>query len=167
MKQTQNKTQRDKERGSRIRANKKRNRNVENRIKKRRAIKEDKSDQVIQEQIMYEIKRLQKYGNDIGAEERLENILQDRITPSTTEPFFRKRPKLGLFGATTRIDTKLVSSTSFQAFTGEGFMYDSGKRNFEFLLLDWKPSLEAMVPILKIHEFNALDIKVSDNIFSF
>ena len=108
------------------------------------------------DQIFFEIKKLEESRHK-ESEIRLKNLYKKNLPLSY---YARSRLKLGSKMRAKYIRTKLSFPTAFGAFTGEGYVHTSGKRNFEFLLLDWNPRLGAMIPILRIHQTNFSSLEV-------
>lgn len=114
--------------------------------------KENAPQEQVRDHIFQEVKRLRDHG-DLSAEERLQNILERNI-PLNSKSFSyseRRRSKAQLWKVR-KIGLRLSYPISFGALRGNGLILASGRRTFDFLLLDWKPSLEALVPVLRIHE---------------
>ncbi|XP_069196090.1 uncharacterized protein [Procambarus clarkii] len=103
-------------------------------------------DEAERERLYFEMKKLDKEKEGRDFERRLESIIGSRRIKDHS---FGPQGKAE--GANrTQMEMKLTKPTFFPALWGDGFVSSTGERNFDFLLLDWRPDTQELVTVLRL-----------------
>ena len=101
------------------------------------------------ERLYFELKDFNASSKHRQIEEQLEFLITEQLEANRLHA---DKTSVGKRRYLPSENTTLRHPTWFGALNGDGFVLASGIRRFDFLLLDWKPRENCLVPVLATHD---------------
>ena len=98
--------------------------------------------------LYFELKHLKAHSKHRQIEQRLESLITEQLEANRMHLLRSEKGERLLSSG----NTTLLHSTLFGALHGEGFVFSSGIRRFDFLLLDWRRKEELLMAVLKVED---------------
>ena len=98
--------------------------------------------------LYFELKHLKAHSKHRQIEQRLESLITEQLEANRMHLLRSEKSERLLSSG----NTTLLHSTLFGALHGEGFVFSSGIRRFDFLLLDWRRKEELLMAVLKVED---------------